>query len=248
MLLHHEVGCHVAIEAVDCCWQLAWLGCNHTYGSIDHRASSHSMGVGAKNQIPMQLTPREGLYHPNRFVNPHQTVRQVAVRPPCTEVMQVEDYEWMPIVVVLRGRFRPSRGRTHFSPQTRVGPGGFRLILVRRPWVSTLRRRGNLRAVDRKASRRLRGSSQAGPRGAMGWRRALGPRSLSGLGPLGLAVPVGARYREDGHGKPSLAPSPGGAWCPGRHSADAVRLPGSGNSAGAGVRHPATPGALPQGR
>ena len=86
-------------------------------------------------------------------------------------------------------RHRPCHpgGLTHFAPQARGGLGGFGPLLVGGAWLSALSRLCDLRAVGRKARRRLRGGSWAGPCGGFCRRLALGHRGLLGHNLLGLA-------------------------------------------------------------
>ena len=125
MLVHREVARYIAVHIVDCRRQLPRLGYNRSQGSTDHRASSHRMGVGAESEIPMHLTPREGLCQSYRPVHPHETVHKVVARPPCWEALQMEDCGCIPLAVLLQGRPRPSRG----APASRL-----RLVVV---WVAS---------------------------------------------------------------------------------------------------------------
>ena len=81
--IHREATQDVTVNTVDCRWQLPRWGCSRSQGSTDHYARSHLLGVGAEGDVPIILSPKEGLRHSYCSIHPHQTVGQVAVGPPC---------------------------------------------------------------------------------------------------------------------------------------------------------------------
>ena len=93
VFVHRQAARQLVVYAVDRYRQFSRQGRNRTQGSTHHRTSSYRLGVGAEGEIPMQLTPAASLCHSHRPVHPHETVREVAARPPRREALQVEDRE-----------------------------------------------------------------------------------------------------------------------------------------------------------
>ena len=57
------------MNTVDSRRQLPRWGCNRSQGSTDHNACSHCLSVGAESEVPMILSPKEGLRHSYRSIH-----------------------------------------------------------------------------------------------------------------------------------------------------------------------------------
>ena len=120
MLGHHEVARHVVVYTVQCFGELPRLGRIRTSSSTNHCASSCRVNAEAESEIIMHLGPRGGIYHPQRSILPHETVRKVAARPPCKKALQVGEHECITVAVLLWGWSCPRGGAPASDLRLRV--------------------------------------------------------------------------------------------------------------------------------
>ena len=124
------------MNTVDSRRQLPWWGCNRSHGSSDHSAHSHCLSVGAEGEVPMILSPGEGLCHSYRSIHPHKTVRQVVVGPPHREAPKMQDGRHIPFAGLLRGWRRFLEGGISRTSEARVGLLRPSAPFLGRLWVS----------------------------------------------------------------------------------------------------------------